>query len=325
MPRKRDWGRPLARITVGRLALMGMDLFSVSNRAFDAPLPAPEPPAPVEAGQVASGATIGPVPATGFQPPRPGPRAPNPVTGLETVIGHDERQRVPDAGGDPWKRICQLDLIGARGTFKGTGWLAGPATIITAGHCVHYPAFFNGWADRIVVAAGRTGDSFPFGTMEATHFSTLNVWVEGQAADHDIAAIHLSEPLGDRTGIFPIRQLADADLVGRMVNVSGYPTDKELAKAQYHHANRIMAVTPRRLFYDIDTVSGQSGAPVWAQDTADSPPVVVGLHAYGVPGTPIDLHITANSAPRFDDAVLAILRDWVRGDCDRLGLAMPAI
>lgn len=305
-----------------------MDLFSVSNRAFDAPDPDPEIPAPTptptEAGQIAPAAPR-PVPATGFRPPRPGPRARNPVTGLETVIGQDDRQRVPDAGADPWKRICQLDLIGPRGTFKGTGWLAGPATVITAGHCVHYPAFFGGWADRIVVAAGRTGDSFPFGKVESAHFSTLNVWIDGQAADHDIAAIHLSEPLGNRTGIFPVQQPDDADLVGRMVNVSGYPTDKELARAQYHHANRIMAVTPRRLFYEIDTVTGQSGAPVWAQDTAESPPVCVGIHAYGVPGTPIDLHITANSAPRFDNAVLGILRDWVRADCDRLGLAAPVI
>lgn len=302
-----------------------MDLFSISNRAFDAPAPEIPVPAPVEAGQIAPGASHGPIPATGFCPPRRGPRARNPVTGLETVIGQDDRQRVPDAAADPWKRICQLDLIGPRGTFKGTGWLAGPATVITAGHCVHYPAFFGGWADRIVVAAGRTGDSFPFGKVESAHFSTLNVWIDGQAADHDIAAIHLSEPLGNRTGIFPVQQRDDADLVGRMVNVSGYPTDKELARAQYHHANRIMAVTPRRLFYEIDTVTGQSGAPVWAQDTAESPPVCVGLHAYGVPGTPIDLHITANSAPRFDNAVLGILRDWVQADCDRLGLAAPVI
>lgn len=302
-----------------------MDLFSISNRAFDAPAPEIPVPAPVEAGQIAPSALHGPIPATGFRPPRPGPRARNPVTGLETVIGQDDRQRVPDAAADPWKRICQLDLIGPRGTFKGTGWLAGPATVITAGHCVHYPAFFGGWADRIVVAAGRTGDSFPFGRVESAHFSTLNVWIDGQAADHDIAAIHLSEPLGNRTGIFPVQQRDDADLVGRMVNVSGYPTDKELARAQYHHANRIMAVTPRRLFYEIDTVTGQSGAPVWAQDTAESPPVCVGLHAYGVPGTPIDLHITANSAPRFDNAVLGILRDWVQADCDRLGLAAPVI
>ncbi|SNR44887.1 V8-like Glu-specific endopeptidase [Paracoccus sediminis] len=239
------------------------------------------------------------------------------------MIGPDERQRIPDARADPWRRICQLDLKGPQGTFKGTGWLAGPATVVTAGHCVHFAPFFDGWADRIAVAAGRSGDDLPFGSIESDHFSTLNLWIDGQTADYDIAAVHLSEPLGLRTGSFPMDARADADLVGRLVNVSGYPTDKELATVQYHHANRVMQVTPRRLFYEIDTVSGQSGAPVWIQDGPGGPPVCVGLHAYGIPGTPIDLHITANSAPRFDDAVLAILRDWVRADCDRLGLAVP--
>lgn len=265
----------------------------------------------------------GPSLATGFGRPLPGARTRNPATGLETVIGTDDRQRVPDASGEPWRRICQLDLIGPRGIFKGTGWLAGPATVVTAGHCVHYAPFFGGWADRIVVAAGRTGDSLPFGAIEAEHFSTLNVWRDGQAADYDLAAIHLSEPLGDRTGLFPMREFADVELIGRMVNVSGYPTDKELARTQYHHANGILAVTARRLFYEIDTVSGQSGAPVWIQDSQQATPVCIGIHAYGIPGTPIDLHITANSAPRFDAAVLAILHGWVREDCARLSLPVP--
>lgn len=303
-------------------------LFSVSNKPFD---PAPEPapalsPVAIEAGQVAEpplAAGPAPVPGIGRAPPRTGTRSRNPLTGLETIIGEDERQRVPDAGLDPWRRICQLDLKGPRGIFKGTGWLAGPGTVVTAGHCVHYPAFFGGWADAITVAAGRTGDACPFGRIDSEHFSTVNLWLDGLDADHDIAAIHLPEPLGLRTGLFPMQRMEDADLVGRTVNVSGYPTDKELAKAQYHHANRIMAVTGRRLFYEVDTVSGQSGAPVWVQDDAEAPPVCVGIHAYGVPGTPIDLHITANSAPRFDEAVLAILRAWVRADCERLGVPVP--
>lgn len=296
-----------------------MELFSVSNK----PLRPGPPAARSEMVAVEAGRGEGPLPVTGFGPPIQGPRHRNPETGFETIIGDDERQRVPDAAGDPWRRICQLDLVGPNGTFKGTGWLAGPGTVITAGHCVHYAAFFGGWADRILVSAGRTGNDCPFGTVTAAYFSTLNLWIDGQAADHDIAAIHLDEPLGERTGIFPMLECADGDLVGRLVNISGYPTDKELAKTQYHHANRIMAVTPRRLYYDIDTVSGQSGAPVWVQDTPDAPPVCVGIHAYGVPGTPIDLHITANSAPRFDAAVLAILREWVRADDARLGIGPP--
>ncbi|UXU76518.1 MULTISPECIES: trypsin-like serine peptidase [unclassified Paracoccus (in: a-proteobacteria)] len=310
-----------------------MALFSVSNKPFPPPSPAATeadpatPPAAPEAGVAAAPTgkvSDNPVPVQGKGPPLPGTRQRNPLTGFETIIGDtDERQPVADASTDPWRRICQLDLIGSRGTFKGTGFLIGPATVLTAGHCLHYPPFFAGWADHVLVAAGRGGGNFPFGQIRAEYFSTLNLWIEGQAADYDIAAIHLQEPLGQRTGWFPLQVRDDADLIGRLVNISGYPTDKDLARTQYHHANRIMAVTRRRLFYDVDTVSGQSGAPVWVQDDGQDAPVCVGIHAYGVPGTPIDLHITANSAPRLDDEVMALITAWVAEDCARLGLPAP--
>ncbi|MFT4152079.1 MAG: trypsin-like peptidase domain-containing protein [Paracoccaceae bacterium] len=316
-------------------------LNSVSNR---------EPPPPAAGGGVVAGVVSGVVPGgspgagalpddaaalaprmammgggaalvRGFAPPRAGVRARNPVTGLETIIGDDERLAVPDASADPWRRICQLDLKGRLGNFKGTGWFAGPATVITAGHCVHYPQFFDGWAEEITVSPGRTGDSFPLGRARSGWFSTVDVWRDGQNADFDMAAIHLDEPLGNAAGIFPCRVLDDPALIGRMVNISGYPTDRDLARVQYHHANRIMAVTARRLFYDIDTVSGQSGAPVWVQDDPAAAPACVGIHAYGVPGTPLDLHILANSAPRFDAEVLAVIGAWVARDNARLGLA----
>jgi glutamyl endopeptidase len=324
-----------------------MEIFSVSN--FD------EAPAPLaagtgmEAGQVpltgdalgiapgapggvpATGARLAPpIPAspgtsavhitTGQSGPLAGPRRKNPVTGLETIIGDDQRVAITDSKNDPWRRICQLDLVGSQGVFKGTGWFAGPGTVITAGHCVHYAVFFGGWAETITVTPGRHQNEFPYGQSRSTRFSTLNLWIDGQSADFDIGCIHLDEPIGAATGCFEVQVLEDPALDGRMVNVSGYPTDKDLAKVQYHHANRVMQVTDRRIFYEIDTVSGQSGAPVWCQDGPADEPACVAIHAYGVPGTPVDLHITANSAPRIDRTIAALLSQWVAADNRRLGL-----
>ena len=323
-----------------------MDVFSVSNFADpapvrDAPAVPPQDEAATEAGLLAPPGQMAPpnlAPPTlppplaalagdsaarivmGHAAPPDGERRLNPVTGLETIIGTDQRVAVPDSDTDPWRRICQLDLAGPMGTFKGTGWFAGPATVITAGHCVHYAAFFGGWAEAITVTPGRHGDVRPFGQSRSLRFSTLNLWVDGQSADFDIGCVHLDEPIGAATGSFPVQVLDDAGLSGRLVNVSGYPTDKDRAKVQYHHANRVMALTARRIFYEIDTVSGQSGAPVWIQDTPADPPICVGIHAYGIPGTPIDLHITANSAPRIDATIAGLLAAWVAADNRRLGL-----
>ena len=66
----------------------------------------------------------------------------------------------------------------------------------------------------------------------------------------------------------------------------------------------IVRVSERRIFYETDTYGGQSGAPVWIHEMEQSPPLAVGVHAYGVGGTPADLGITANSAPRIIPEVL---------------------
>lgn len=230
----------------------------------------------------------------------------------ETVIGDDDRTKVPDASADPWRRICQLKMEGPRGAFFGTGWFAGARTVITAGHCVHYKPFFRGWAEKITVTPGRNGDEMPMGQAVSTRFSTLDTWLARRDKDFDIGCIHLDEPLGDVAGILPFASLPDDDLAQRFVNIAGYPTDLDRATVQYHHGSSIGALTTQRLFYEADTVSGQSGAPVFILE--NGAPVVIGIHAYGTPGTPREMGLLANSAPRLTADVFAMIEAWVAQD-----------
>ena len=117
-------------------------------------------------------------------------------------------------------------------------------------------------------------------------FSTTDRWQEAQDADFDYGVIHLSSDLGAPVGSFSVGVLPDEALKNRLVNVSGYPFEPGEGKAQYFHANRVKALTGRRLFYDIDTMGGQSGSPVWAYEEGSDVPVVVAIHAYGVGGVP---------------------------------------
>jgi V8-like Glu-specific endopeptidase len=80
---------------------------------------------------------------------------------------------------------------------------------------------------------------------------------------------------------------------------------------QYFHKNRILRVTEHRLFYDVDPFGGQSGAPVWVQPEGANEPLAVGIHAYGVGGTPANLGITANSAPRIIPEVFDQIQAWI--------------
>src|SRR4029450_3925081 len=78
--------------------------------------------------------------------------------GLESVLGPDDRARILDTELPPWRMICALEMRGPSGAGAiGTGWLVGPRTILTAGHCVHSGRFYGGWARESVGGPGRHG------------------------------------------------------------------------------------------------------------------------------------------------------------------------
>ena len=237
-----------------------------------------------------------------------------PATVFESILGDiDRRKQILETDLQPWRMICSLDIISQNGLqYVGTGWFVAPKTVITAGHCVFDPVELGGWAKTITVMPGRNGDAMA-GRLSSTRFSTTDRWLEAQDADYDYAAIHLNDDLGTGAGSFGLAALSDADLNTRLVNVSGYPVHPGNGLFQYFHANRIKAVTSRRIFYDIDTMGGQSGSPVWAYLNDDTTnPVVVGIHAYGVNATPANLGVVANSGPRILPEVLTVIRDWMQ-------------
>jgi glutamyl endopeptidase len=237
-------------------------------------------------------------------------RSPSVPSGLETIIGADDRVRILDTDLAPWRMVCALQMRGPSGSAIGTGWFVGPKTLLTAGHCVHSTMFFGGWATEIEVSPGRNGNEFPFKTVKSRTFNSVDRWVEKEDPDFDIGCIHLKEPLGDKVGWFALGALPPEELKGYLVNVSGYPGDRGNGTEQYHHKNRVLQVTDRRVFYDVDTFGGQSGAPAWIHENETAPPLAIGIHAYGVGGSGLE----ANSAPRIIPEVLEQIRGWVEAD-----------
>ncbi|UHD16362.1 trypsin-like serine peptidase [Thiocapsa bogorovii] len=228
----------------------------------------------------------------------------------------DRRKQILETELTPWRMICALEITSQNGsTYTGTGWFAAPRTVITAGHCVFDPVELGGWAKSIKVIPGRDDDDEPFGSAKSARFSTTDTWLatQAEAPDFDYAAIHLDADLGSKVGTFGIGVLPDAELSSRLVNVSGYPVSPGNGRQQYFHANRVKAVTPRRVFYDVDTIGGQSGSPVWAYlDGNSEVPTVVAIHAYGVGGVPANLHVVANSGPRILPDVMDVLKGWIK-------------
>lgn len=237
-----------------------------------------------------------------------------PDGGLESVIGNDDRVRVPDPQNLPWRMVCALTIVAQNGgTVPGTGWLAGPRTIITAGHCVFDPATLLGFATSILVTPGRNGGSMPFGQVAATRFRTLQPWIDSADPNFDIGAISLDTSLGNQVGFFSAAARPASQLQTRLAHISGYPENPGSGVEQFHHRNRITSIASQRLFYDVDTSEGQSGAPVWVLDVDGGPPIVVGVHTYGNEKTPPDLQ-PANSATLVNPAILAQIKAWIAED-----------
>ncbi len=96
--------------------------------------------------------------------------------------------------------------------------------------------------------------------------------------------------MGETVGWFGVGALTDEQLLKRLVNVSGYPASPGGGVQQWWAKNRIRAVTPRRIFYDVNTSGGQSGGPVYIYESESAAdPIVVGIHAYRVGGTPSEI------------------------------------
>jgi V8-like Glu-specific endopeptidase len=237
---------------------------------------------------------------------------------FESVIGGDDRSRILDTDLAPWRMICALRMRGPGGAGAiGTGWFVGPKTVVTAGHCVFSNYFFGGWASTIEVIPGlngRNGDARPYGSVSSTRFSSVDRWIDTEDADFDVGCIHLDQDVGNEVGWFAVGALSPDELESFLVNVSGYPSDRGDGYEQYHNRNRVLRVSDRRVFYEVDTYGGQSGGPVWIHEAEDAPPLAIGIHAYGVGGTPTDFGITANSAPRIIPEVLETITGWVEAD-----------
>lgn len=223
----------------------------------------------------------------------------------ESTLGADERKRVHETDKYPWRTICQLHIFSRTGEqFVGTGWLIGPRTIVTAGHCL-YMAELGGWADRIEVTPARNGNDRPFSSISTTKFHTVRGWTTDGRPEHDYGVIWLPEDQAlPEVGTFGYAIFETPALVGGYVNLAGYPADKDDGTTLWWSARRSLAVDCDVLHYEADTAAGQSGAPVWRLDPISGRRVAVGIHTNGAR--------TGNSAVRINHHVFQNLRAWTK-------------
>jgi len=226
----------------------------------------------------------------------------------------------------PWVRVCRLRIrcpdqngepVGV--SCIGTGWFAGPKTIITAGHVlydVNWPKREEAtpaWGAMADVWIGYR-DGLALGHANSARFRVTKSWKAfvdagadeaGRRSQIDLGCIQLGESLFDFPKYFDLNGSGDVALTGQIATISGYPTDRDASQIQYSGSGVIGDVSPTFFYHLIDTYGGQSGSPVWLGGTGVDQPSVVGIHTGGSEAE------VRNWAVRMTGDVKALIQQWV--------------
>jgi V8-like Glu-specific endopeptidase len=228
----------------------------------------------------------------------------DPEVVLETVHGVDNRIKVMQTDKYPYRINASLLITARDGSqWIGTAWFISPRTLITAGHCVYIKNSGvpnrDGWVKTIQVMPGRNGTKLPYGTVTSSRFWTVKGWADSGDENYDYAAIIIPTDLGSTVGTIGFGSYADGQLIGSDANVTGYPGDKPSGTMWYDNKG-IASVTSTKVYYDIDTAGGQSGAALYVIKNGQR--IAVAVHAYGGAVT--------NSGTRISPPVFQNLTNW---------------
>lgn len=194
----------------------------------------------------------------------------------------------------PARCICLLVILGADNKkYYGTGFMISPRCVITAGHCLH---FGGGWAKEVKVFPGADGSAKPYGGELSKEFVSTNNWTHLKKPEHDYGAIILpSDHLFERVkGLMAFRQI---NKTGPIL-VGGYPISEDFKQITLKGISN--EIFPEIITYDLATVRGNSGSPVYV--LIGNQIFVIAVHTYG--GEP-------NHGVRVTEQVISHWQNWI--------------
>lgn len=220
---------------------------------------------------------------------------------LDSVIGPDDRLAESVPGAYPWRAIVHL----ATNQGSCTGFMLSRDVVVTAAHCV----YSGGWVTSYTATPGKNGASAPYGSCSGgiNDVWTTYDWISTGSPDHDYGLIKLTCDIGYTVGWFGWWYQTAETLTGQYFYVEGYPADKPYG-TMWWDSDPITSQSATRMWYQIDTFNGQSGAPLYHYNSV-TPGLcggwcVGGIHTNGAVNN-------QNSGTRFNPTVMSFINYWI--------------
>ncbi|MBP2322434.1 glutamyl endopeptidase [Kibdelosporangium banguiense] len=220
--------------------------------------------------------------------------------GVQSIIGPDNRVRVNPTTSFPARATVLITRVsGGVERQHCTGWMFGPSLVLTAGHCVYSgSAYYTG----LRFYPGYNGDTAPYGSCTATQLRASAGYVANGSPDQDYGGANLNCTIGNTVGWYGA-YATTASLNGTPTTIQGYGGDKN--KQQWLSTDQIRTSGALRLYYENDTIGGNSGSAVATNRPAGSPGCSgwcsLAFHAYGG---------SQNSGARITAARLTEVTGW---------------
>lgn len=146
------------------------------------------------------------------------------IGGISTfgIIGDDNRTRVKDTTKGPWCNTVRLLMKINGNNYVGSGFMIGPNSVATAGHCVYSKS--NGWASSITVIPAVNGTSKPYGTATMTSMECGGNWYKDENNQDDWGIIRVNKNIGKSTGWLGLRWQS-ASYNNQYLYANGYPAE----------------------------------------------------------------------------------------------------
>jgi len=238
-------------------------------------------------------------------------------TGLEAIIGKDDSVIVPDTANAPWRPLVCLRIYAPGEDLVGSGILIRPDVILTAGHNV-YRLGTKTYATSIVAHVGKTQTGVAGAEAYAKRVQCPPEYVscsgpnDSKRYAYDFALIFLnSDALGRWTKPEHIPDIAgqtpmtDGDMRAAQLTIAGYPCYPKADIVLRKCLGNVISLAGDGLYYDMDSMPGQSGGPVFRYNETTKKLAFAGVHTTGFE--------TENRARRYDALMQKNIGAWLAG------------